>query len=77
MYGINFFIREMRVSFFIDKNTGEFYHFRKFKITNDLDDFERDLIDDFGKDSIFELAKEMRVGEYRQLSKLVSLTRFQ
>ena len=78
MYGFNFIIRnEMRVSFFIDKND-EFYHWNYFKGFNyDLDEFEWDLINKFGKEAIIKLVKSMNVYEKKQLSDIIKLVRIE
>ena len=78
MYGFNFIIRnEMRVSFFIDKND-EFYHWNYFKGFNyDLDEFEWDLINKFGKEAIIKLVKSMNVYEKKQLSNIIKLVRIE
>ena len=78
MYGFNFIIRnEMRVSFFIDEND-ELYHWQYHKGFNyDLDKFEQDLINKFGKDSIIKLVKSMNVYETKQLSDIIKLQRFE
>ena len=76
MYGFNFIIRnQMRVSFFID-NSDKIYHWRKFKLDYNLDKFEVDLINDYGKDFIVETVKKMRVYERVKLDNLVVLQRF-
>ena len=77
MYGFNFIIRnEMKVSFFIDEND-EFYHWQYHKGFNyDLDEFEWDLINKFGKEHIIKLVKSMNVYEIKQLSDIIKLQRF-
>ena len=81
MYGFNFIIKrlgtEMKVSFFIDKND-EFYHWQYLKGFNyDLDDFEWDLINEFGKEFIIKTVKEMNVYETRELNDYIELVRFE
>lgn len=78
MYGFNFIIRnEMRVSFFIDKND-EFYHWQYHKGFNyDLDEFEQDLINKFGKERIINLVKSMNVYETNELSDIIKLVRIE
>ena len=67
----------MRVSFFIDKND-EFYHWNYFKGFNyDLDEFEWDLINKFGKEAIIKLVKSMNVYEKKQLSDIIKLVRIE
>ena len=81
MYGFNFIISrfgvDMKVSFFIDKND-EFYHWQYLKGFNyDLDDFEWDLINEFGKEFIIKTVKEMDVYETRKLKDHIELVRFE
>lgn len=78
MYGLNFIIRKtMRVSFFIDKND-EFYHWNAIRGFNyDLDEFEWDLINQFGKEFIIKTVKEMAVYETRKLNDYIELVRFE
>jgi len=81
MYGFNFIISrlgvDMRVSFFIDKND-EFYHWQYYEGFNyDLDEFEWDLINKFGKEFIIKLVKSMNVYETKQLSDIIKLVRIE
>ena len=78
MYGFNFIIRnEMRVSFFINPND-EIYHWSFLHRFNyDLDEFELDLINKFGKDWLIKTVKEMAVYETRKLNDYIELVRFQ
>lgn len=67
----------MKVSFFIDKND-EFYHWQYINGFNyDLDDFERDLINKFGKDFLIRTVKEMAVYETKRLNGHIELVRFE
>ena len=78
MYGFNFIIRKtMRVSFFIDKND-ELYHWGfLLGFNRDFNDFENDLINEFGKDWLIRTVKEMAVYETRKLTETVDLVRFE
>jgi len=81
MYGFNFIISrlgvDMRVSFFIDKND-KFYHWQYYEGFNyDLDEFEWDLINKFGKEFIIKLVKSMNVYETKQLSDIIKLVRIE
>ncbi|WP_296874586.1 hypothetical protein [uncultured Methanobrevibacter sp.] len=78
MYGFNFIIRKtMRVSFFIDKND-ELYHWGFILGFNrDFNDFEKELINDFGKDWLIRTVKSMAVYETRKLTETVDLVRFE
>ena len=67
----------MKVSFFIDKND-EFYHWQYLNGFNyDLDEFERDLINEFGRDFLIRTVKEMAVYETRRLNAHIELVRFE
>lgn len=81
MYGFNFIIQRlgtmMRVSFFIDKND-EIYHWQYHDGFNyNLDEFEWDLINKFGKEPIIKLVKSMNVYETKQLSDIIKLVRIE
>ena len=81
MYGFNFIIQRlgtmMRVSFFIDKND-EIYHWQYPGGFNyDLDEFEWDLINKFGKEFIINLVKSMNVYETKKLSDIIKLVRIE
>lgn len=47
------------------------------KINYDLDEFEWDLINKFGKESIIKLVKSMNVYETKQLSDIIKLVRIE
>ncbi len=67
----------MRVSFFIDKND-ELYHWGFILGFNrDFNDFEKELINDFGKDWLIRTVKSMAVYETRKLTETVDLVRFE
>lgn len=67
----------MRVSFFIDKND-ELYHWGfLLGFNRDFNDFENDLINEFGKDWLIRTVKEMAVYETRKLTETVDLVRFE
>lgn len=69
--------RNESLSFFIDKHD-EFYHWNYFKGFNyDLDEFEWDLINKFGKEAIIKLVKSMDVYEKKQLSDIIKLVRIE
>ena len=67
----------MRVSFFIDPN-GNLYHWSFLHGFNyDLDDFEKGLIKEFGKDWLIRTVKSMAVYETIKLTETVDLVRFE
>lgn len=78
MYGFSFMVRKtMKVSLFIDKND-EFYHWSGIRGFNyDLEDIEKDLIKEFGKDWLIKTVKEMAINERRKLTESIDLVRFE
>lgn len=78
MYGFNFIIRKtMRVSLFIDPNN-DLYHWSYIRGFNyDLEDIEKDLIKEFGKDWLIKTVKEMAITERRKLTESIDLVRFE
>ncbi len=78
MYGFNFIIRKtMKVSLLIDKDD-KFYHWNRIRGLNyDLEEFEKDLIKEFGKDWLIKTVKEMAVYETKKLTESIDLVRFE
>ncbi len=76
MYGFNFIIRKtMKVPLFIDKDD-KIYHWSGICGFNyDLEEFELDLIKEFGKDWLIKTVKEMAAYETRKLTESIDLVK--